>query len=62
MLLMDTGVTNIPNDMYPTAASGWRQVSRQGTACACVCVCVCVYIYIYTCVCVYVCLCVCTYI
>jgi len=30
ILFMDTGVTNIPNDMYPTAASGWLQVSRQG--------------------------------
>jgi len=28
---MDTGVTNIPDDKYPTAPSGWLQVSRQET-------------------------------
>ena len=29
---MDTGVTIIPDDKYPTAASAWLQVSRQENA------------------------------
>jgi len=29
---MGVGVTNIQDDNYPTAASAWIQVSRQGTA------------------------------
>jgi len=29
---MDTGVTNVLDDKYPTASSGWLQVSRQRTA------------------------------
>jgi len=29
---MGAGVTNIQDDKYPTAASAWLQVSRQGTA------------------------------
>ena len=29
---MDTGITNIVDDKYATAASGWLQVNRQGTA------------------------------
>ena len=30
--LMDTGVTDIPNENYPTAASQWLKVRRQGNA------------------------------
>ena len=29
---MDTGITNIVDDKYATAASVWIQVNRQGTA------------------------------
>jgi hypothetical protein len=31
-LLMDTGVADIPDDNYATAASRWLQVRRQGIA------------------------------
>ena len=32
IFFMDTGVTHIPDDKYPTAASEWLQVSRQCSA------------------------------
>ena len=59
MFLMDTGVTNIPHDMYPTTASGWRQVGRKGTAECVLHIALYIYIYIYIYICIYMCVCVC---
>ena len=56
--LLDTGVTNVVDESYPTTAADWLQVSRQGTAEGIIHIglsYLCIYMYMYVCVCVCVC-------